>query len=552
MPTIPKTLLLVAALIAAGAHAQTSFNVRDSGATGDGHTKDTAALQRAIDKAGQVSGTVLLPPGTYVTGTLQLRSGITLHLQSGATLQGSPDVADYGSIRQFGLDHRYGVNSSGEGERVGVLVARNVHDITLEGAGAISGNGAAFFDKGRPHVTRDFDEKFARNPQALLTDMRTSPDGPWEVTASGRPGTMILFDHAENIHVHDIALRDSPNWTLHLQHAHDVFVHALRIQNDMHLPNNDGLDCMDCQDVHISDSDFTTGDDDFAFVGSDRITVSNCTLRSASAAVRVEDTRDAVMSHLIIDANRGIGIFAHEGGHSKNLQFSDIVLHTRLFHGHWWGKGEPIFLASSAPAGHGGIDHLVFSDMSVDAEAGILLDARNPGVVHDLTLRNITLRMLPPPADLATSQGGNFDLRWTARSLSEAIYRHDIPAIYSHNIATLNLSGIQITWAPNTPQATSPETSPGTPAATPPATPAYFSSALAVEDFNAVNINGFEAAAAPASTAAVINLQRGNTFDLRNATATPATKLYVQATALTQPPFQSNNNLGNAQVIWHH
>ena len=72
------------------------LDVRTFGAVGDGVAKDTAALQGALDACGALGGgTVVVPPGTYLTGTLWLRSHVNLRLEHGAVLKGSPDLADY-------------------------------------------------------------------------------------------------------------------------------------------------------------------------------------------------------------------------------------------------------------------------------------------------------------------------------------------------------------------------------------------------------------------------------------------------------------------------
>ncbi|MBE7181237.1 MAG: right-handed parallel beta-helix repeat-containing protein, partial [Terriglobus roseus] len=311
-------------------------NLRGFRAVGDGHTNDTAALQRAIDQVSGEHGTLVVPAGTFVIGTVQLRSHMTLLLEHGAVLQGSPRVEDYGTIAQYGLDHRYGTNSSGEGDRVGMLIARDAEDIRITGDGTIDGDGAVFFDASVAHVGADFDARSSRNPAAFLADVHRTEDGPLEVRASGRPGTMLQFHRVRNVTLEGVTLRNAPNWTLHLQHAQHVLVHGLRIENDVRLPNNDAMDCMDCHDVRVSDSNFTAGDDDFAIVGSSDVAITNCTLRSNSAAIRYEDSSDAVFSNLVIHSNRGIAIFAREGTYTRNALFQNIVMDTRLKHGHWW------------------------------------------------------------------------------------------------------------------------------------------------------------------------------------------------------------------------
>ena len=81
------------------AAAAATFDVRDFGAKGDGAAKDTAALQKAIDAAGQQGGTVLVPPGKYLSGTIHLRSNVTLHLAPGSVILASPDEARFRSLR---------------------------------------------------------------------------------------------------------------------------------------------------------------------------------------------------------------------------------------------------------------------------------------------------------------------------------------------------------------------------------------------------------------------------------------------------------------------
>lgn len=73
------------------------FDPRSYGAVADGRAKDTAAVQGAIDAAAAQGGTVRLAGGTFVCGTLYLKSNVALEITNSATLLASPDIADYGT-----------------------------------------------------------------------------------------------------------------------------------------------------------------------------------------------------------------------------------------------------------------------------------------------------------------------------------------------------------------------------------------------------------------------------------------------------------------------
>ena len=113
------------------------YNVRDFGAKGDGKTPDTAAIQSAINACHKdKGGTILIPAGDFVCGTLELKSNITLHLSSQGRLLGSPKREHYTAGK--------GV-PPGNGNIV-FIYAVNANNITIEGNGTIDGNGAAFYN----------------------------------------------------------------------------------------------------------------------------------------------------------------------------------------------------------------------------------------------------------------------------------------------------------------------------------------------------------------------------------------------------------------------
>ncbi|HEY1493105.1 MAG TPA: glycosyl hydrolase family 28-related protein, partial [Candidatus Solibacter sp.] len=115
------------------------FDVKTFGATGDGKKKDTAAIARAIDAAAKAGGgTVVVSPGRYLTGALTLKSNVTLDVEAGATLLGSPDPEDY-PLRE---------NVWGEKKEYSSLIyADGAEHITIRGRGTIDGQGQAWWKR---------------------------------------------------------------------------------------------------------------------------------------------------------------------------------------------------------------------------------------------------------------------------------------------------------------------------------------------------------------------------------------------------------------------
>ena len=507
------------------------FNVKDFGAMGDGQTLDTAAISKTVRAAsGAGGGRVLFPPGIYVTGTFELLSNVALDVQAGAVIQGSKNLADYGTIAEYGFGRQYGVNSTGEGDRVGLVVARRAENIAIVGQGAIDGSGNAFFDFTKPHIGMDFDPRYTRQGNAFMKSMLDLADGPVETKPAGRPGTMIVCSQCQNILIRDITLRNAPNWTLHLAGSARATINGIHIVNNPLLPNNDGIDCIGCKDVHISDCDISAGDDAFAFYGSEDVSVTNCSLYSRSSAIRVENTRYGKFSNLSVHSNRGIGIYSR-GGITANLVFTDITVETQLYAGHWWGKAEPIFIAIG-PAGEGSgpgtIKDVRFSNIVGEAEAGIILAGDATSSIRNLYLDQIKLRIRAPRKTVGEEAGGNFDFRWTAASPATAIFKHDIAALYCRNVEGLNLRGFQLEWANEIPE--------------------YFSNAIECEDFKNLEIEAFAGRQASASSAdPVIALRRGQGVSIRGCRAEEGSSTFVSLSDVEKQGFFANNDLRNSQ-----
>ena len=543
--TIP-VIAVVAALVATGAGADGTarplaagngsnvLDVRDFGATGDGTTLDTEAIAKAIQAAaGAGGGTVVFRSGVYRTGTFELLSNVTLDLQAGAVIQGSKNLADYAPIAAFGFGRSYGVNSTGEGLNLGIIVARNVENVGIVGRGVIDGGGDAFFDFDQPHYSLDFDPELTRQGQQSLDVLLETGDGPVRSKPEGRPGTMIVCSHCRNAVIRDVTLSNAPNWTVHFDDTQGAVISGIHIANNLLLPNNDGFDCFGCRDVHFSDCDIRTGDDDSAIVNSEDITVTNCSLVSRSSAIRLEATRYSMFSNLAIHSNRGLAIYGRGLGTTAHLLFSAITIETQLLTGYWWGKGEPIYIVTAPPVpGEAGqVSDVKISNISGEAESGIVLYGSPAAPIRDVSFDNVSFKIRTTRKDVSRAVGGNFDFRWTAKDRSHALFKHSIPGLYCRYVDGVSIRAFALEWGEDKPD--------------------FFSGAIECEDFKALEIDGLEGRQALDSSSGVaISLSHGSDVSIRDSKADLGTSTFLLTHDVSDERVFAGNDLRDAKKVF--
>ncbi|MFD4599805.1 pectinesterase family protein [Streptomyces sp. NPDC058464] len=211
------------------------------GAKADGTTKDTAALQKAVNAcAGK--GTVELTAGKYLSGALTLAADMTLQLDSGATLLASQDAADY---------------PLAGGKLSPLLGGSGVNNLTITGAGAIDGQGT-------PWWTLINQEKAAGK------------------TLSSRPG-LISLSNASNVKITGITLKNAPNVNITVKKVTTSAIDGITVQAPADAPNTDGIDVWSSSGVAVTDSTIDTGDDNIAINSSTEgpshdISLSGCTI----------------------------------------------------------------------------------------------------------------------------------------------------------------------------------------------------------------------------------------------------------------------------------
>jgi hypothetical protein len=520
--------------LGASAHAQSAGGVRSVGSYGakpDGKTLNTKAINEAV-RACSISGggSVVFPPGVFLSGSIELLSNVTLELEAGAVLVGSTNLGDYAAE----------TGPNGEPSRAGLLTARNANNIAITGRGVIEGNGMFFVDPNKVKVIEegsDYDKKYTRQGEDFMNPKYGTEDGPLE--PKDRPNNLIRFFNCTNILISGVTIQNSPIWTVHFVRCERVNITGVSINSfgsGRRVPNDDGIDLTDTRIVHISDCDIEDGDDGIVVLGGERITVANCTLSSRSAAVRVGfaggEIRDCVFANLVIfDSNRGLAVNVRGAGSIENVLFSDIVIQTRLVTGHWWGKGEPIQVSARPwnprvnQIGH--IKNVRFHNITAEGPSGIIVYGCEESVIKDLLFQDVRVRINQSP--LEQSYGGNFDLRG-CRDVATAVFAHDIPAFYCRYADGVKIDGLEVEWAERL--------------------PSFFSHGIQFEDFNNIDIEGFSGGPAHEDGGnAAIALSKGGGVSIRNCKAARGTGVFVSVADVVDGGLFVNNDLSEARIV---
>lgn len=285
-------------------------NVLDHGAVGDGVTLNTRALQAALDAAAQRGGgTVVIPPGTYLTGTLHMYSNLTLHLDAGAVLLGSQNTADYPVLdgRWEGLDQK---------THAPLITGHGLSNITITGRGKINGQGEVWWQ--------------------LLRENRLDHPRP----------QLIRFTRCSNVLIEGVTLINSPSWTINPVHSQNITVDRVTIINPPESPNTDGINPDSCSHVHISNCYISVGDDCITIKSGkegdgqehlapcENITITNCTMAHGHGGVVIGSemsggVRRVVISNCVfVGTDRGIRMKSRRGrgGVVEDIRVTNIIM----------------------------------------------------------------------------------------------------------------------------------------------------------------------------------------------------------------------------------
>lgn len=375
---------------------RTEFNVRDFGAKGDGLAKDTAALQKALDAcATGGGGTVVVPAGIYLTGSLVLGANTTLRLEDRANLNGSPDIADYPLVRvrwegEFAQGHR------------ALLSAENADNLTISGPGAITG------------------------PPAALSRLR-NPRGP----------ALIEITEAKNVLLEKFSTHYQGLWSIHLLFCQNLTARHLTVRATN--VNGDGIDVDSCANVLIEHCDIDAGDDAIALKSG----------RGLAAARLARPTKDVV----IRDCKLNSSLFAAVG---FGTEMSGGIRRVRLENCTLSGRQNGIFFKSRDGRG-GFIEDVTGENLTVSnsptfvainlLNKGIQASDPVPGDVDQWAqLQNISFKNIRVSNVNQLIAGANIPTQKPARNLVFSNVTGTCnKGITLSNIVDIKFSGIHVT-----------------------------------------------------------------------------------------------------------
>lgn len=242
--------------------AAKDYVVQSFGIKADGVTVNTASIQYAIDYiSDHGGGRLVFSVGTYKTGSIYLKSDVTLHLEKGATLMSTTNPFDF--VKD--PDIRW----------MSMIFAKFQKNIGITGAGTIDGRGFETANNMVQYIQRG------------VFDDVLKYDRPSEVN---RPQN-IHFYKCENVVIKEITLKDPASWNQTYEQCVNVLVDGITVDSKSYW-NNDGIDIVDCDGVVIRNSYFDAADDVICFKSRDpekicqNVVVENCVGRSSANGLK--------------------------------------------------------------------------------------------------------------------------------------------------------------------------------------------------------------------------------------------------------------------------
>ena len=342
-------MLLVACVITISAFAE-RVDMKQAGAKTDGKSLNTQLINSTITRLSEAGGgTLFFPSGTYLTGSIHLKSNITLELEAGATLLFSTNFDDF--LPFVEVRHEGAMMKSFSP----LLYAVDAENITIKGEGTLDGQGKAWWDEFfkvlidlRDNGVRDVNKYQPMWDKANdMKAIKAETNEDWHKTADRRffRPPFIHPVRCKNVRIEGVKIQNSPFWTVNPEFCDNVTVKGITIHN-VPSPNTDGINPESCSNVHISDCHISVGDDCITIKSGrdlqarklakpcENITITNCTMLSGHGGVVIGSemsgsVRKVTISNCVFDGtDRGIRMKSTRGrgGIVEDIRVSNIVM----------------------------------------------------------------------------------------------------------------------------------------------------------------------------------------------------------------------------------
>jgi len=311
--SLPALLLGLALLLAPNIQAsEVVFNVRDLGAKGDGQSLDTAAIQKAFDSV-KKGGTVIFPPGRYISGPLTLKgNNVTIRLEEDATLFATTNQA---AFLKSGTDW---LAATSGGDFNPFLVLKDSPNLTITGKGTIDGNGHVWWEKAEE----------ARRKVSGFTLPRPN---------------LIVPTRCDNLRIIGITIQNSMKFHLVPTECDGVWIEDVKLLAPERAANTDAIDPSICRNVTVTNCLIDVGDDNIAIKSGkkvaghefacENITIVDCVFKHGHGMSIGSETVGGVRNVFVRrvsfeDTDNGIRIKSDRkrGGLVENVVCEDITM----------------------------------------------------------------------------------------------------------------------------------------------------------------------------------------------------------------------------------
>lgn len=418
-----------------------SFCITKYGAKNDGLTLNTRAINKAIDDCSKKGGgVVIIPPGFWLTGPVELKTNVNLHLKKNALLQFTDDFNHYKLVagNWEGLPQMRNQSP---------VSATNATNIAITGFGIIDGNGDAWRMVKKDKLTETEWKKLVTSGGVLSEDKKTwypsekslagsQLKNPGEITADKTPEfyesvkdflrpNLLVFTNCKKVLLEGVTFQNSPAWCLHPLMCEDLTVRNINVKNPWYAQNGDGIDVESCKNVLIENSVFDVGDDGICIKSG----------RDEAGRKRGMPTENLIARNCTVyHAHGGFVIGSEMSGGARNLYVENCTF-----------IGTDIGLRFKTTRGRGGVVENIYIrniDMKDIVGEAILFDmyyaAQDPIPLAGEKREPPKVQTLP--VDETTPQFRNFYIRNVVCDGAEkAIFVRGLPEMNVQNIVMENM-----------------------------------------------------------------------------------------------------------------